>query len=147
MDLYTGGSGFVVFNYDCDQILLGKRTDGQGWALPAGKRIENELPLLTAIRETKEEFGITIDILNAKYFGKIYAKVLSRGKYINVISNIFYTDKFEGEIVPQESEVEEIRWCDFQDILDLDKIYPPSLASINRFVYPIWEKSISKKYF
>jgi hypothetical protein len=59
--------------------------------------------------------------LKAKYWNTNQISK-EKSKLLFPISNIFYTDKFEGEIVPQESEVEEIRWCDFQDILDLDKM-------------------------
>ena len=140
--LYTGGCGVIVYNKYHTRILLGKRTDGAGWCIAGGKREDNETPSETARRELKEEFGLDVSIENMKYLGKIYSKTIIKGEYTNVISNIFYTDKFNGNITPQESEIEEIRWCDFYDILDLDNIYIPSLNSINRFVYPEWDKNI-----
>lgn len=142
MDLYTGGCGVIVYNEDHTKILLGNRTDDQGWCLCGGKREGNETSIETAIRESKEEFGIDILESDIVYEGKIYAKTFIKVKYCNVISNIFSTDKFTGDIVPQQEEMSEIRWCNFDDILNLDKIFIPSLVSINRFVYPIWEKNI-----
>jgi len=138
MKLYTGGAGVIVYNENRSKILLGNRTDGQGWCLCGGKKELGETPVETAIRESEEEFGVKISKNDIIFNGTIYAKIVSHGETINVISDIFSTDVFEGEITPQLEEISEIRWCGFEDILELDKIFNTTLVSLNKFVIPNW---------
>lgn len=56
------GSDAAVFNEQGD-ILLMERTDGSGWCLPCGWVEPNEKPSDTAIRETKEETGLDVEIV------------------------------------------------------------------------------------
>lgn len=69
----------IIFN---DSILLLKRSGTDLWCLPGGKTEPNEEPLQTAIRETFEETGITVNTptyvsteistLNPQYYVNIY---------------------------------------------------------------------------
>ncbi|WP_433631054.1 NUDIX hydrolase N-terminal domain-containing protein [Halomicrococcus sp. NG-SE-24] len=49
----------AVFN-ESGQILLQKRADDGTWCLPGGYAEPNEAPHETAVRETKEETGLTV---------------------------------------------------------------------------------------
>ncbi|WP_431881969.1 NUDIX domain-containing protein [Micromonospora chalcea] len=48
------------------RLLLIKRGDGHGWAVPGGKVEANETPLDAAIRELEEEAGVDLDIWSAR---------------------------------------------------------------------------------
>ncbi len=60
-DQFIIGVFTVVFD-DQKRILLGHRRDMDLWDLPGGGMEHGELPDETAIRETKEETGIDIEI-------------------------------------------------------------------------------------
>jgi len=55
------GADAAIFN-EHGQILLMERSDGTGWCLPCGWVDPNEKPVDTAIRETREETGLEIEV-------------------------------------------------------------------------------------
>jgi 8-oxo-dGTP diphosphatase len=63
------GSGVIFFNKK-DEILILKPTYKDNWTLPGGVVEVNESPRETAIRETKEEIGLSVK--SPKFFGLIY---------------------------------------------------------------------------
>ncbi len=56
------GADAAVFNQR-GEILLMDRSDGSGWCLPCGFVEPNEKPSQTAIRETREETGLEVEIV------------------------------------------------------------------------------------
>ena len=63
MEIYYGGAGIVVLQKFKGEtcVLLGERADGQGLALPAGKKkVADGILKFTALRELKEECGFII---------------------------------------------------------------------------------------
>ena len=63
MELFFGGAGIIVTKKIDNElcVLIGKRSDGQGWAIPAGKRkVSDGILKFTAIRELNEEFGFCV---------------------------------------------------------------------------------------
>lgn len=55
------GSASVIFD-EQNRVLLMRRTDTDQWCLPAGMTDPGESVEQTAIRETKEETGLTVEI-------------------------------------------------------------------------------------
>jgi len=134
METYVGGTGIIILSPCGNKVLLGKRGDGQGWGLAGGKTEEGENSLQCVMRELTEEFGISVDPWDVEEVGKIFARASIRGKECNVISTIFKASKYYGEIKPRQGEVAEIRWCSCEDILNIDKIFEPSMVALNRFM-------------
>jgi ADP-ribose pyrophosphatase YjhB (NUDIX family) len=55
------GSDAAIFN-EHGEILLMDRADGSGWCLPCGWVEPNEKPAQTAVRETREETGLDVNV-------------------------------------------------------------------------------------
>ena len=55
------GGDAAIFNGQ-GHILLMDRVDGSGWCLPCGWVEPNERPADTAVRETKEETGLEVEV-------------------------------------------------------------------------------------
>ncbi len=55
------GGEAAIFN-DRGELLLMERSDGSGWCLPCGWTETNERPADTAVRETKEETGLVVEV-------------------------------------------------------------------------------------
>lgn len=55
------GGDAAIFN-EQGHILLLDRIDGSGWCLPCGWVEPNERPADTAVRETKEETGLEVEV-------------------------------------------------------------------------------------
>ena len=98
---------------DSGKILLVKRAKEDLWELPGGMLEEGEDPEKTAIRETKEEIGVTPEIV--QQFGT-YEFNKDNIRYENVV--------FEATIqngTPQPSDPEEIsdvKWVPVEKLDD-----------------------------
>jgi ADP-ribose pyrophosphatase YjhB (NUDIX family) len=55
------GAAAVIFDAD-GRVLLSERTDGRGWNLPAGFVDADESPQAAAVRETREETGLAVEV-------------------------------------------------------------------------------------
>ncbi len=107
----TVGCGILIVN-DRDQVLLQKRSDTGDWCIPGGALEPYETYKEAAIREVKEEVGITVKDL--KLFG-IYSGEERRICYPNEdvvysLSVIFTAREYDGDISDQDSEVLEHRF-------------------------------------
>ncbi|MCA9972073.1 MAG: NUDIX domain-containing protein [Anaerolineales bacterium] len=55
---------FVVLRNDAGEVLWLRRTDRDVWNLPGGGSVDGEAPWQTAVRETREETGLTVRLTN-----------------------------------------------------------------------------------
>lgn len=62
-------SAFTVIRDEAGAVLWVQRTDQDVWNLPGGRSVERETPWETAVRETREETGLTVtlDALRSVY--------------------------------------------------------------------------------
>lgn len=90
------------------KVLLIRQTMGH-WGFPKGHMEERETEEETAIREVKEETNIDVEIDNKKRYTMEY--LTEKGVIKQVV--FFIAKRVKGEIKPQESEVAEIMWTDF----------------------------------
>lgn len=82
--------------------------------IPGGKIEENESSEITAIRELKEETGITAK--NLKYKGKLKVEYPDR----IFIFDTFLSNEFEGEVNTKENKISE--WIKIEELLKKPKI-------------------------
>lgn len=68
------GVGVLFFN-DINELLVVKPNYKEGWIVVGGVVDENESPLASAIRETKEEIGL--DIVNLDFAGVHYCSAVA----------------------------------------------------------------------
>lgn len=81
------------------------------WGLPKGHPNENEEPKETAKRELFEETGQNIDeMLDVGPFSDHY-EVNGEPKEVT-----YYPAKVSGDIVPQEGEIQAVKWVDLDDL-------------------------------
>ena len=98
------------------------RKDGRGgYQILLQKRSGDE-PKASALRELKEELGITATDRQLAYAGRFriqYEKVF-HGRLFrdNEVAEVYvYTEPVEAErLILQESEVEEVRWFDLEEV-------------------------------
>ncbi|MBR6954821.1 MAG: NUDIX domain-containing protein [Clostridia bacterium] len=108
------------------RLLLGRRTDNHLWGY-AGGSVEIDEPVEDcARREFKEETGLTAEELT--FFcvnsGPETHYVYPNGDEVSNVEIIYLCRHFHGEVRPQASEIEELRWFS-PDEISLDLISPP----------------------
>jgi ADP-ribose pyrophosphatase YjhB (NUDIX family) len=92
------------------KILLTKRDDFETWILPSGGVEEGESIAQAAIRETKEETGLDVEL--TRLVG-IYSRL---GNMPGVHAVLFTARPIGGEIKCQEGETLVVEWFAFDDI-------------------------------
>lgn len=105
---HPGGSAVVALNAEGEVCLLRQYRPVASdwlWELPAGKRDNEEQPLLTAQRELAEEAGF-----EAIHWAQLGAIHPSPGVFTEVIHLYLATDLTEVGSHPDEDELFEIHW-------------------------------------
>jgi len=93
-----------------NKILLTQREDFETWILPSGGVEDDESIAQAAIRETKEETGLDVEI--TKLVG-IYSRL---GNMSPVHAVLFTARPIGGEIKCQEGETIAVEWFSFDEI-------------------------------
>ena len=93
-----------------EKILLTKREDFETWILPSGGVEDGESLAQAAIRETKEETGLDIELTSLV---GVYSRIsnISPGYMV-----LFAAKPVGGEIKCQEGETIAVEWFDFDKI-------------------------------
>lgn len=115
---------FIVSN-DNKKVLLQQRSKTKKlwpnlWDITAGGHaLAGELGYQAAIRETKEEIGINIDKESLEFIGSTRSENV-KDDIVNRHFNEFYiahADVDVNNIVLQESEVQDIKWFDKENVI------------------------------
>ena len=127
-------AGSVIVIDGEGKLLLAKRTDNHLWGYAGGSVEIDERIEDCAKRELFEETGIIADEL--EFFcvnsGKEAHYVYPNGDEVSNVEIVYICRSFHGEIRPQESETEELRFFEPQEI-SLDMISPPIRPVFERY--------------
>ena len=108
------------------RILLGRRTDNHKWGYSGGAVEIDERVEDCAKRELFEEMGLIADQL--EFFcvnsGPEAHYIYPNGDEVSNFEVIYICRKWHGELKPQDSEMEELRFFSCDEI-DLSEISPP----------------------
>ncbi|MFI6820530.1 NUDIX hydrolase [Micromonospora sp. NPDC050187] len=115
----------TVFVLDAqDRVLLIRRTDNGLWAIPGGAQDFGEYIAETAVRETREESGIDVEVTGIVgiYTDPKHVMAYSDGEVRQQFSICFRARYIGGEPTPS-SESSQVRWAG-RDELDALLIHP-----------------------
>lgn len=116
------------------RILMVEQNDLKQWSTVGGAIEPGESPPEAAVREAREETGLTVQIqeLIGVAGGKGYEITYSNGDQCAYISIIYRARVTEGTLTPDGSEVVQCRWVDTGDLasLDLSPFTPTLLTEI-----------------
>ena len=112
------------------KVLLNKHGEDNFWKFCGGRVEDDEINVKdAAIREVKEEMGLTIEILDdAPYF--FYTEKEKEGKMISVILVHFLARRL-GEIMPG-ADIREWKWINISD-LDKEELAPNIKPTLKYF--------------
>ncbi len=130
------GCGVLIEN-DKGQVLLQKRSDTGEWCVPGGALEPGETYKEAAVRELREEVGITVSGLRlfGLYSGDDREIHYPNGDVVYSLSVIFTTKSYTGIISDEDSEVLEHRFFDRDEI-------PENLFSPDARPILDWKKGI-----
>lgn len=104
--------GAMVYrNYDNRiQLLVIRHKQGGHWSFPKGHVEEGETEIQTALREVKEETGLSIQILPS------FRQQVNYSPRPGVSKDVVYFLGYakDSRTVRQEEEISELRWIDFE---------------------------------
>jgi ADP-ribose pyrophosphatase YjhB (NUDIX family) len=108
-------TAFVVD--DADRVLLIRRTDNDLWAIPGGAQDFGEYIAHTAVRETKEETGVDIEVtgLVGIYSNPNHVIVYDDGEVRQQFSICFRGLYLGGQPTPS-NESSDVRWVAHDDL-------------------------------
>ena len=100
---------------DNNMVLIIFRKDKNFWEFPKGHVEEGETEVETALREVKEEVGLDVEIDESKRYVLNY---IIRNE-IDKTTVLYVAKVKSGKLKKQESEIEDVKWCSFDEALDL----------------------------
>ncbi len=106
---FSGRTATAIIPFPPDKILLIKRktVPFKGyWALPGGRADPGETVEQTIVREVKEETGLDVTVI--RKVGEYHEQGVQGGFEYDYYPACFLVKIVGGEIVKQESEIEEI---------------------------------------
>ena len=133
------GASVIVEN-ECGEILLEKRADTHDWAYVGGAVELYEPVESAAVRELEEETGLIADemTLLGVFSGEDMRYTYPNGDQVSNVDIVFVCRKVHGELKPQLSEVEELRFF-ARDALP-EPFFPANLPGIRAYLAMATEK-------
>ena len=97
------------------KVLLVYEKNRNFWGFPKGHMEDGETEIETALREVKEEVGLDVEIDKKRRYTLNYVI----GNEIDKTTVLYIAKAKDGKIIMQESEIENIKWCSFEEALNM----------------------------
>ena len=129
-------SATAVVTDDGGRILLVRRRDNDLWALPGGGMDLGESIEDTAIRETREETGLNVEItgLVGVYSNPHHVMAYDDGEVRQQFS-LCFTTRLIGGLLAIDTESTDSRWVSPEDLDELT-IHPSMRLRIDHYLTP-----------
>ena len=95
-----------------NKVLLVYEKNRNFWGFPKGHMEKGENEIETALREVKEEVGLDVEIIDKE---KRYILNYIIRDEIDKTTVLYLAIPKNKEIMMQESEIEKVKWCDFEE--------------------------------
>ena len=126
------GATTLVFN-DKKELLLNLRTDTNTWGIPGGSMELYETIEETAVRELKEEAGISADELELVTIlsGKEYYFEYPNGDKMCTVIVLFKVLNYTGDIKVADNESKQLRFFSLDNLPNMESSAKAIIGKIN----------------
>ena len=107
--------GCIIINSK-NEVLLVYEKERNFWGFPKGHVEEGETEVQTALREVKEEVNLDVKIDESVRFESEYSF-----ENINKTVVFYLASPINEEVIMQESEIEEYKWCSYDEAIKMIK--------------------------
>ena len=125
----------VIIN-DNNKILLQLRTDNKKWGLPGGSIELGEKVDETALREIKEETGLSIGLNDLKLFGVFSGErqhyIYPHGDEVYNVVTVFTTNIYSGRLCKDNSESTSLQFFEINKLPS--EINPPDIEVVEKYI-------------
>ncbi len=144
--LIMTSAGTIIINKE-GKVLLQQRTDNLKWGFPGGSLELGESFEEAAIREAKEEVGLTLKTLKLfnVYSGKRCYNKYPNGHEIYNASAIFICLDYDGELILDPEETRKAYFFAKEEFPNMSDINPPDKLVIEDIINNL-DLSIYKNY-
>lgn len=131
-------AGGVIYRYEGEtvQVAMIATSGGARWGLPKGHVFVGETPEAAAQREIEEETGLTGEVLQPLETIEYWFRA-GRTR-IHKFVDLYLLRYQQGEVVPQEAEVDDARWFSLDEAI-LVASFPREQAVLER-VREMWRR-------
>ena len=132
------GATTLVFN-DKSEILLNLRSDTNTWGIPGGSMELHETIEETAVRELKEEAGISADKLElvAVLSGDEYYFEYPNGDKLWTVIVLFKVDNYTGEIKVSDKESKKLQFFALDNLPGMESRAKAIIYKINKGIIKV----------
>lgn len=143
-DLLLWPGATVLVERDDGNILLGRRNDGRGWAMPGGGSEEGSSFVVTALQELREEVGLEADAHDLEAFATVsepedHLIEYPNGDRTHYQGVWFVLRRWKGEPRPDGEEILEVGWFDPAD--------PPPMIRSNAVALKLYRRYLETGRF
>ncbi len=131
--MFTACTAVIVIKENT--VLLGYRSDGQGWSLAGGKQEPNENLETCAKRELHEEFGLLA--IHLEPLGRIHAASLVRGVPLTVHPMVYLCREYTGTVQMRIEEMLDFQWVSLDQAGLISDLYPPTREALKAYTEQI----------
>lgn len=127
--MFTACTAIIVLKGNL--VLLGYRSDGQGWSFAGGKQEPKEDLEACAKRELHEEFGLVATRLEP--LGRIHAASLVRGVLLTVHPMVYLCQEYTGTVKMRIEEMLDFQWVSLDQANQIPDLYPPTQEALHAY--------------
>lgn len=116
----------VVFNDE--KVLLGRRADNGAWQSVSGIVDPGEEPADAAVRECREEAGVTVRATRLALVQQLPRITYANGDQVDYLDLVFRCDWVSGEPHPADGELTEVGWYGLGELTDVEQTHVRKIA-------------------